>query len=423
MRPRPGLTRWLFLVGAVTSLAACRTTLDSLGCKARSFDGGSPDGGVALAPLLGPASYPNVFTTLLGRSDTEVATKVESVFQQLFHGDPSTQAIYVTTGTNMAYIEDVLHNEARTEGIGLGMMIAVALGKRDEFDRLWRYVKTIQVTTGPAAGYLQSYCGGGNGANPCYDPFGLEQIATAMLLARGRWQATATDIDYATETAGLLDLMRNKEVENCGIVGGITSTFDAQSKLPYDLPTTGSAGISHPSYVMPAYYDLWFQATGDPFWSQAAAAARAYWKASANPTTGLMPERATFDGTPVPNHDIFNTECLRIFYNIALDRIWSGGEQWLVDESNRLLEFFDSKGLTTYGYAYSLDGTTTVNTIHDTALIAANGTLALVATDDIRRDFAGEVWNLTTPTGGGRYYPGINQLFALVLLSGQMRVY
>ena len=57
------------------------------------------------------------------------------------------------------------------------------------------------------------------------------------------------------------------------------------------------------------------------------------------------------------------------------------------------------------------------------ALIAANGALALVATDDIRRDFVGEVWNLAVPTGGGRCYPGISLVIALVILSGQMPVY
>jgi hypothetical protein len=50
--------------------------------------------------------------------------------------------------------------------------------------------------------------------------------------------------------------------------------------------------------------------------------------------------------------------------------------------------------------------------------------LALVASNDLRRDFVNEVWNLGPPvTGQTRYYPGIMQLWALVILSGQMRVY
>ena len=255
----------------------------------------------------------------------------------------------------------------------------------------------------------------------CYDPFGLQNIATALLLARGRWRTTLGNIDYGAEAAALLDLIRNKEIYNCG-VNGITAPFDAKSKLPYVEPTVASAGVSSPSLAMPAYYDLWYQATADPFWRQAAVAARAYWKATANPTTGLMPVRATFDGTPVPAFDTFSAESHRIHFNMALDGIWSGDRPWLVDEGNRLLRFFDGQGLGIYGVEFSLEGRT-IQTMHNGSLVAANGALALVATADVRRGFASEVWNLAVPTGSSRYYAGIMQLTALVIMSGQLRVY
>jgi oligosaccharide reducing-end xylanase len=411
-------------------LGSCSSTLDSLGCRARSrtLDGGTGDGGggesaLVLGPLLGPVSYPNAFHDLLGKSDSEIAAKVDAAFAQLFHGDPATEAIFVPVGTDQAYIRDVLHDQIRSEGIGLGMLITVSLDKRDEFDRLWRYAKSIQVASGPAEGYFPSFCKNGSGDVSCYDPFGLQEIVTALLLARGRWQAALADIDYGREAASLLDLIRNKEIYNCGVVGGITPTFDAKSKLPYDMPTTSSAGVSRPSVVMPAYYDLWHQATGDPFWSQAAAAGRAYWQASAHPTTGLMPDKATFAGTPLAGFENFDSECARILYNLALDRIWSGGQPWLVEESDRLLRFFYGQGLTTYPHMYTLDGQP-LSSIHDWVLMMGNASLAFVATTDLRTDFVSEAWNIGLPvTGAGRYYPGIMQLLGLVILSGQMRIY
>ena len=421
----PPVLAWLVgLVFPLLLLASCRTTLDSLGCKARSSsDGGGVAPALKLAPLLGPASYPNAFRDLLGKSQDEITTKVSDTFTQLFHGDAANEAIFVPVGTEQAYILDVLHGQVRSEGLGLGMIITVSLDKRDEFDRLWRYTKSVQVADGPAQGYVPSFCGASGSGTSCYDPFGLEQIATALLLARGRWQAAPGDIDYGLEAATLLDLIRNKAAYNCGSADGTTAPFDAASRLPYDTPTTASAGVSRPSIVMPAYYDLWFQATGDPFWSQAAAAGRAYWQASANPTTGLLPDKATFAGEPVADYDNFDSECQRIFFNMALDRIWSDGQPWLVDESNRLLQFFYGKGLTTYGHMFSMDGTT-IQTMHDRSLIAANGVLGLVATTDIRGDFVSEAWNLGAPvTGASRYYPGIMQLTAFLILSGQMRVY
>lgn len=416
----------LTVVAAANLLASCRSTLDSLGCAERNLDGGSLDGGLALRPLSGPTSYPNLFRDLLGKSDTDIATKIDGVFQQLFHGDASTQAIFVPTGNNQAYIEDVLHNQAPTEGLGLGMMITVSLGKRVEFDQLWRYAKSIQVSSGDAQGYIPSVCIGPSGTTiTCYDPYGIQQITMAMLLARGRWQTSIADIDYGQEAASLLGVINRPPPYNC-VKTSITSVFDGQSGLPYDQPGPSAPAISHPSFVMPAYYDLWHEVTGDDYWSRAAAAARAYWQLTANPSTGLMPEQEGFDGSLVTtpnNHNIFNTECLRIFFNMALDGIWSGNRAWLTSESNLLLEFFYSKGLTTYAYAYSLDGKSIINSNHDPALVAANGTLALIASDSIAHDFVDQVWNLTVPTGSGRYYPGITQLFALVLLSGAMQVH
>ena len=424
MSPRPVTAAWFVdLAATLALLPSCGGTLDKLGCTERGLDGGSGlDGGFALAPLLGPALYPNAFRELLGKTDAEIDAKLASTFNQLFHGDPDREAIFVPTGNDQAYIDDVLHDQVRSEGIGLGMLIAVQLDKREEFDQLWRYAKATQRADGPAQGYFPSFCAGTSGDVDCYDPYGFQQIATALLLARGRWQGSPGSIDYGREAAALIDLARNREAYNCGIVDGVTSVFDGQSKLPYDTPSTASAGVSRPSIVMPAYYELWRQATGDGFWSQAAAAARAYWRASAHPTTGLVPEKAAFDGTPVADFDTFRPECNRAFFNMAIDRIWSGKEQWVVDESNRVLQFFYARGLTTYGQAFTLDGTE-LEPLHDKPLVVANGALAVIATTDVRTDFVSEVWNAAVSTGATRYYPGILQLLALVILSGQMRVY
>jgi oligosaccharide reducing-end xylanase len=416
------LSRVMGSLGLLLLLMSCRSTLDSLGCTERPF---APDGGGALAlklaPLIGPASYPNAFRDLLGKSDSEISAKIAAAFQQLFHGDPATEAIFISDGTDKGYILDAFHNDRRTEGLGLAMIITVSLDKRDEFDRLWRYAKSTQFTHGAAQGYFPSFCNNPDNAS-CYDPYGLQNIATALLLARGRWQTAPGTLDYGSEAAVLLDLFRNKEIYNCGVVNGITAPFDAKSKLPYFEPTVTMAGVSGPSIVMPAYYDLWYQATSDPFWQQAAVAALAYWKDSAHKTTGLMPLQATFDGTPVPGFDTFSAANHRIAFNMALDGIWSGGQPWLVDESNRLLQFFYGQGLATYGVEFSLDGKT-IQSMHNGSLIAANGALALVATADVRRDFVNELWSLAVPTGSSRYYAGLMQLTALVMVSGQMRVY
>lgn len=413
------------LGGAFAVLPSCKSSLDSLGCIERKLDGGDDDAaaGVTLGPLAPPLSYPNAFRDLLGKSESEIAAKIADTYAQLFHGDPTDEAIFVPVGADQAYILDVLHDQIRSEGIGFGMLVAVELDKRDDFDRLWRYAKANAIASGPAQGYLPSYCGDPNGDYVCNDPFGMQQIATSLLLARGRWQASPGNIDYGREFANLLDTIRNKEIHNCGTPGDVTALFDADRKLPYDIPTTASANLSRPSIVMPASYELWFQATGDPFWAEAAAAARAYLKAVAHPKTGFVPEKTTFDGKAVPGFDRFAPECDRALINMAMDRLWSSNQIWPRDQANRVLQFFYAEGLTTYGQIYSLDGSQELATLHDMPLVAANGVLAVVATMDRRADFVNEVWLLSAPTGKARYYPGMLHMLALVILSGQMRVY
>jgi oligosaccharide reducing-end xylanase len=410
-------------LAALSTLGACTSSVDSLGSLG-SPDGGTPTG---LRPITGPASYPNPFRDVLGKTDAEIASKISGVFAQLFHGDPDDEAIYFTTGTDAAYIRDILHNDIRTEGLSCGMMVAVQLNERTEFDRLWTYAKTmLRYDTGPNQGYFRSECDGPGGAG-CIDPYGYQQFTMALIFAHDRWVRPAGSAapvhDYQADALALLEVMQHKEALAGGIVDGVTNTFDTDTKLPFSNPNQSVGNVTRPSIEMPAYYALWAQATGDGFWSQAASAARAHWKKVAHPATGLFPLRATFDGTPVDGFDYFGPEVYRVQINMTLDRIWGGSDTWPVDESNRLLQFFASKGLQTYGKSFSLDGTTTLEQAHEPSLVVTNGASAAIATVPQARAFINDVWTLQTPTGNGRYYTGILELLSLLILGGQFRVY
>ena len=98
--------------------------------------------------------YRNLFAERLGRTQQETHARIEGTFQQLFHGDGQEQRVYFETGANdngpLAYITDWANNDVRTEGMSYGMMIAVQLGKKREFDALWNWSKTYMLTTDPA---------------------------------------------------------------------------------------------------------------------------------------------------------------------------------------------------------------------------------------------------------------------------------
>lgn len=415
---RPGV---LTATASLFALASCTSTVDSVG-----YNG---VGGITLRPVTGPDSYPSPFKDLM-KADADIATKISNAFTQLFHGDPSTQAIYVPVGTTQANIPDIYHNgEVRTEGIGLGMMICVELDKRTEFDALWSYANDVlRYKDGPRRGYFQSTCDTVMSSEICDDPYGEAQMVTALIFANDHWGSTTGNVNYAAGAVALLDVMRHKQDENHGIVGGITNTFDSASGLPFDMPVAwiAQAQIGRPSIAIPAYYDLWAQATGDPFWTRAAVAARAYLQKTAYPTTGLMPVRATFAGEMVANWNAFQPESYRAQINMALDHIWSNANQkdpndWNQTEADNLISFFTTQGIDLYGTSYTLDGTS-INPAREPALVAVNGVTAGIGTKIERSMYVEEVWDMPIPTGMARYYSGILYLTALLILGGQYQV-
>jgi oligosaccharide reducing-end xylanase len=108
---------------------------------------------------------------------------------------------------------------------------------------------------------------------------------------------------------------------------------------------------------------------------------------------------------------------------MVMDSIWSGGDPWADDEGDRLLRFFLSQGIDSYGASFTLDGATTLSPTHDLSLVAMNGVSALTASVPQRLAFVDAVWNAEIPTGFSRYYAGLLDLLALLTLGGQLRVW
>ena len=414
---------------SLVSLLACRTTVDSLG-RNDNVEAGPR----TLYPLMGPDSYPNPLRDVLGQSDSAISDKIEATFNQLFHGDPSTQAIFFPVGEDEANIQDIYHsNEVRTEGIGYAMIITVELDKQLEFDQLWRYAKSeLMETSGATQGYFKSYCDtsadGSTSPGRCLDPFGLEQFVMALIFAHDRWEpdgpsSDAGTIDYEADVWMLLDVMRYKERDNGGIVDSVTNSFDDATHLVFNEPLTTSSNFTRPSAEMPAYYELWAEATRDPFWSAAATSARVYWKSVANADTGLMPIRAYFSGQPVTDWDMFGPEGYRTQLNMVLDQIWNGNEVWERTEADALIGFFNNIGIGVYGKSYRLDGTVIDPTVGDVALTASNGMTAMISSNGNSEAFMSAIYYTVTPTGQSRYYAGLLDLLALMVLSGHYRVY
>ena len=138
--------------------------------------------------------YRNLFLEA-GHSPKEISRKIDAAFQQLFHGDPDTQTVYYPVGRNangpLAYLTDINSKDVRSEGMSYGMMIAVQLDKKAEFDALWNWSKTFMYHDSPGhPGYgffswSMKIDGTPNDESPA--PDGEEYWAMALYFAEGRW--------------------------------------------------------------------------------------------------------------------------------------------------------------------------------------------------------------------------------------------
>jgi oligosaccharide reducing-end xylanase len=369
--------------------------------------------------------YRNLFTELLGKSDDEVQQKIDQAWQQLFYGDNDTQRVYYPVGRDMAYITDVANADVRSEGMSYGMMLAVQLDKKEEFDKLWKWAYTYMLQKdGPYKGYFAWHNqedGTQIDANPASD--GEEWFAMALLFAANRWGNGAGIYNYQAEAQKILDVMLHKSEEDNGVA---TNMFDPETKQIVFVPSGRNATFTDPSYHLPAFYELWAQWADkdNDFWKEAAQVSRAFWKTTAHPETGLMPDYAEFDGKPNadPTHKDFRFDAFRNASNVALDWAWFAADPWQVEQSNRLLDFFRAQGLDKYVNQYAIDGKP-LSGDRSSGLIAMNAVASLAADPQKSNDFVQALWDLEIPSGHYRYYDGLLYFLALLQASGNYRIY
>jgi endo-1,4-beta-D-glucanase Y len=203
--------------------------------------------------------------------------------------------------------------------------------------------------------------------------------------------------------------------------------FDPTADLVVFVPnaSSGSATFTDPSYVMPAFYDVWacFDGKNAAFWKTASATARAFFPKATNATTGLAPEYASFDGTPSTTamKGDFRFDAWRVALNVMTDyRFWAA-DTWQKTYATRLGTFFTGQGAN-YGDQYSLSGTV-LGTDHSAGLVAVNATLGFALPASTAKPFVQALWDLPVPTGTYRYYNGMLTMLSLLHASGKFQLW
>jgi oligosaccharide reducing-end xylanase len=368
--------------------------------------------------------YRNLFTEYLDVPESEVQAKLNAAWEQLFYGHDDFQRVYYPVGDDMAYIADIGNGDVRSEGMSYGMMIAVQLDKQDEFNRLWKWTRTYMYQSEePYKGYFAWHCttdGEQIDANPASD--GEEWFIMALMFASARWGDGEGIFNYGAEAQAILDTALTTD-ESSDLA---TNLFNPEHKQVVFVPRIGrDSSFTDPSYHLPAYYELWarWAERDNAFWAEAAQVSREFFKKTAHPQTGLMPDYANFDGTPYGegDHKDFRFDAWRTLSNVAVDYAWFGVDPWQVEQSNRVLDFLASQG-DSYANQYALDGTP-LSADHSTGLVAMAAVAALAAAPEKGEPFVQALWDTKIPDGRWRYYDGLLYMMGLMHVSGNFRIY
>jgi oligosaccharide reducing-end xylanase len=389
--------------------------------------------------------YRNLFVER-GYSSAEADQKLDRAYQQLFHGDPEQEAVFFAAGKNergsLAYVMDIANQDVRSEGMSYGMMIAVQLDQKADFDALWNWAKTYMYHSNkrhPAYGYFAwQMKPEGKAMDEMPAPDGEEYFTMALLFAAHRWGNGQGIFDYRQQALELLDRMKNRKP----ITGTVNRTrrttggalFNVEQKQVRFTPDHDNFGKNgdhtDPSYHLPAFYELWARWGPEPdrgFWAEAAQVSRDYFVKVTDPETALAPDYAGFDGSPkAASWDagtaLFRFDAWRTAMNWAVDYAWWAKDPRQKELSDRLQRFFESQGVESYGNNFALDGRPTSED-HSTGLIATNAVASLAATDARAYKFVDALWNASVPSGKYRYYDGMLYLLGLLHVSGNFRIY
>ena len=386
-----------------------------------------------------PAASSNVYRNVLaeaGYKQQDIDKKLAKAFYDVFEGP---QRVYFEVGDSMAYLSDIKNNDARSEGLSYGMMIAVQLDRRDMFDRIWRWSKKyLQHQDGPRAGYfawsIQPQTLKKNSEGSASD--GELFFITSLLFASNRWGNTGS-VNYYKEARKILDAMWSKDG-----TGNVRSIINIEHKQISFVPEGDGYNWTDPSYHLPAFYEVWALYAKDgheQFYRDCADTSRAFLHRATHPLTALNSDYTEFSGVPHPTRWMppgFRYDSWRVPMNIAMDYAWFRKDSaWQKGYAKRFQQFLRGKGLSGYDDQFNLDGSVPEFVLqagpvkklrHSIGLVSTASTTALVNDLEESRDFLNAIWTAKLePYDDGYfdpYFDGLMYLFSLMHLSGRYQL-
>ena len=376
-------------------------------------------------------SYRNILAEV-GYDSKEIEDKLNEWFNTMFYG-ADDERVYFPVGDDMGYFTDTGNNDVRTEGMSYGMMICVQLDKKEEFDRIWKWTLTyMNMEEGRNAGYFcwsNELDGRKRFSGPA--PDGEEFFIMSLLFASARWGDGEGIYEYSRYAKELMERAVHSE----------NPMWDPNNHY---IKFICECDWTDPSYHLPHFYEMYAELGEEKdkeLWKETAALSREFLKKACHPMTGMCAEYAEYDGSPEKRpefanafggrHDWFYSDAYRTAANIGLDYEWFGADKEEVDITKKLREFYKDKCIMENGeptfHIYEIDGTMLNDKVlHPYGLIATNAASTLATDGKLDETDLAAVklfWELPLRKGARRYYDNCLQIFALMALSGNYRLF
>jgi|GEM_PF-1600735 len=311
-------------------------------------------------PTPTPAPGTDVFGTL--------PTNVSVVEAKQAYDEWKTDYVRMCNGS--AYVADPQQSgRAVSEGIGYGMLLAVAHGDKTLFDQLLKFYDDHLNSNGMMKWNIAANCGAAASNSAATDG----DLDVAMSLIQASCAFNASYLDRARTSIA-------------SIRAAATIVQDGLALLrPGD--TFGDKNCLNPSYFSPGYYRAFAQvdSVGAARWSDLARDTYVLFLTNkvAHPVTGLVPNWGNVSGgasscTNDPNAALYYYDATRTPWRVATDYLW-----WGIDDAKTLLtritNWVKQENIALIGDKYSVSGTK-LNDFHSPAFVGSLANAAIVDT-------------------------------------------
>lgn len=324
-------------------------------------------------------------------------TSLKTVANQAYNSWRKTYVIPAGPGM-LRVVRPQNQNDTVSEGIGYGMLLALSNNDLSTFQGLWTYAEKYR----DAYGLMNWEINGsaqviGTGSATDAD----EDMAYALVLAHQKWPHHGFGVDAETLINAILahDISPSNRV------------------LPGD--SWGPTQIMNPSYIFPAYYQVFAQFTGNDRWNTIAQQNSEWLAQNANSKTGLLPDWINANGTiPAISWDQYPQDWYYDAVRVPW-RLWmaaSTGNQSANQILTREGQWIQQSGNVSLTSGYTLGGQP-LNNYQSGPFISAAAFMAQYAGPTFGQQALNrlEAWHSTT------YYGASLRALALATLAGELR--